>query len=120
MKDKRNDILARDLLGYSVALQPGEKIMLEIRGQGTLELAKEIIRQATELGAVPFWYYNDLSLLRSWIKDATAAQFEGFGKLHLKVMKEIDAWLGLYGEDNPFDLNDIDAQQLKNYQNLES
>jgi aminopeptidase len=118
MKDKRNEILARNLLGYSVDLRPGEKIMLEIRGKDTLELARELIKQTTQLGAAPFWYYNDPSLVRPFLKDATQAQLEAFGKLHLKLMKEIDAWLGLYGDDNPFELRDINAEQLKNYQML--
>ena len=118
MRDKRNEILAKNLLGYSIELQPREKIMVEIRGRDTLELAKEIIRQATELGAVPFWYYNDPSLARPWIQGATDAQFEAFGNLHLKLMKEIDAWVGLYGDDNPFELSDVDSKQLKSYQRL--
>ncbi len=118
MKDKRNEILAQNLLGYSLDLQPGETIMLEIRGKATLELAKELIKQATHRGAVPFWYYNDASLTRPWIQAASEAQFEAFGKLHLKLMKEIDAWLGLYGDDNPFELADVPGTQLQNYQRL--
>lgn len=118
MKDKRNEILAKNLLGYSVALQPGERILIEIRGRDTLELAKELIREATRIGAVPFWYYNDPSLVRHWIQSASEGQFEAFGKLHLKLMKECDAWLGLYGDDNPFEFSDVDSEQLKNYQRL--
>ncbi len=118
MKDKRNEILAKNLLSYSVDLQPGETILIEIRGKDTLELAREIIRQATRIGGVPFWYYNDPSLTRPWIQAATEEQFEAFGKLHLKLMKECDAWLGLYGDDNVFELNDVDPKQLQNHERL--
>ncbi|NIN68981.1 MAG: aminopeptidase [Anaerolineae bacterium] len=118
MKDKRNEVLATILLTYSVDLQAGEKIMLEIRGQETLELAKEIIRQATQLGGVPFWYYNDSSVTRPFIQDASEAQFEAFGKLHLKLMKECDAWLGLYAPDNVFEFADVEADQMTLYTRL--
>ncbi len=118
MKDKRNEVLANILLTYSVDLQPGEKIMLEVKGEETLELTKEIIRQATQLGGVPFWHYNDPSLLRRLIQDASEAQFEAFGRLHLKLMKEMDAWLGLYASDNAFELAEIDPEQLKRYSTL--
>ncbi|TKJ30097.1 MAG: aminopeptidase [Chloroflexi bacterium B3_Chlor] len=118
MKDERNEVLANILLTYSVDLQPGEKIMLELRGEETLELAKEIIKQATQLGGVPFWYYNDPSLTRHLIQSASEAQFEAFGQLHLKLAKECDAWLGLYAPDNAFELAEIDAGQLKLYQKL--
>jgi len=118
MKDKRNELLVSNLLHHSIDLQPGETIMIQIRGRDTLELAKEVIKQATQLGAVPFWYYNDDSLLRPWIKDATEAQFKAFGKLHLKLMKECDAYLGLHAEDNPFDLGDVPAKQWKMFRRL--
>jgi aminopeptidase len=113
MKDKRNEVLAKSLINYSVALKPGEKIMIEIKGKETLELAKEIIKETTRVGGVPFWYYSDESLQRQWIAGATEGQLKAFGQLHLKLMKEMDAYLGLRGSDNPFDLADIDPKQLK-------
>ncbi|HJX39200.1 MAG TPA: aminopeptidase [Anaerolineae bacterium] len=120
MRDQRNEALARILLTYSVDLQPGEKIMLDIRGKESLELAREVIRQATELGGVPFWYYNDYSLLRPWVRGASEGQLEAFGQLHLKLMKEMDAWLCFHGPDNPFDLADVDGAQLQLFQRLYS
>ncbi len=118
MKDKRNEILARNLVNYSVRLQPGETIMIEIKGKETLELAKEIIKEVTRVGGIPFWYYSDESLQRNWIMGATEKQFRAFGRLHLKLMKECDAYLGLRGSDNPFDLADIDSKQTKLNQKL--
>ncbi|MDD4053080.1 MAG: aminopeptidase, partial [candidate division Zixibacteria bacterium] len=50
---------------------------------------------------------------REWIAGATEAQLKAFGQLHLKLMKQMDAYLGLRGSDNPFDLADIDPKQLK-------
>ena len=64
MKDKRNEILARQLLEYSTELQKGEVLYLEIKGKETLELGKEVIRLATLKGATTFWYYSDESLMR--------------------------------------------------------
>jgi aminopeptidase len=118
MKDKRNGILAGMLINYSVSLKPGEKIMVEIKGKDTLELGKEIIREATRVGGIPFWYYNDESLQRPWIRQAGENQFRAFGKLHLRLMKEFDAYLGLRGSDNPFDLADIPPTQTKLNQKL--
>ncbi len=118
MKDKRNEILARNLLTYSVDLQPGEKIMIEVRGRETLELAKALVGEATRLGGIPFWYYNDRSLLRQWIQNASAEQFEAFAELHLKLMKGCDAYISVDGSDNLFDLSDVDAAQLTRYQTL--
>jgi len=112
MKDKRNEILARLLIEYSIKLQAGEILYLEIKGKETLELAKQVIRIATKKGAVPFWYYNDESLIRQWVAGASDDQFKKQTELHLELMKRADAYIGLRGSDNPFDLADIDPKQL--------
>jgi aminopeptidase len=112
MKDKRNEILARQLLDYSVKLKKGEILYLEIKGKETLELGKELIKYATGKGAVPFWFYNDESLSRQWIGQAEDEQFKKQAGLHLRLMKQADAYIGLRGSDNPFDLADIDRKQI--------
>ena len=61
---------------------------LEIKGKETLELGKEIIRIATEKGGVPFWFYNDESLLRQWVRKADEAQYKKQAELHLELMKK--------------------------------
>jgi aminopeptidase len=118
MKDKRNSILAGNLLDYSVRLQPGEILYLEIKGVQTLELGKEIIKYATEKGGVTFWYYNDESLTRQFLETATEEQMKALGDYHLDMMKKASAYLGLRGSDNPFDLADIDRQQMDRFQKL--
>ncbi|MFQ5608071.1 MAG: aminopeptidase, partial [Candidatus Zixiibacteriota bacterium] len=111
MKDKRNAILARNLIDYSVELQPGDTLYLEIKGKESLELGKEIIKRATEAGGVPFWFYNDESLLRNWIAGATEEQVKKSAEFHLEMMKRSAAYIGVRGSDNPFDLADIAAEK---------
>lgn len=112
MKDKRNEILAKQLLDYSVKIQPSELLYLEIKGKETLELGKEIIRLATERKATTFWYYSDESIIRQWLKSATDDQFKQLADVHLEIMKKASAYIGLRGSDNPFDLADIDQRQI--------
>ncbi len=56
MKDPRHARLAEQLVRYSVRVQPGEIVYIELKGLETLDLGREIIRAATEAGGVPFWY----------------------------------------------------------------
>ncbi len=118
MKDKRNEILARNLIDYSVKLQPGEILYLESKGVPTLELSKEIIKYATQKGGVPFWYYNDESLTRQFLMNATEEQMKKLADFHLPMMKMASAYLGLRGSENPFDLADIDSKQLEKFQKI--
>ncbi len=112
MKDKRNETLAHQLVDYSIRLQKGEVLYLEIKGKDALELGKQIIRLTTEKGATPFWFYSDESLVRQWVKTAGDDQFRKQAELHLEIMKRADAYIGLRGPDNPFDLADIDRKQI--------
>ncbi len=112
MKDKRNEALAHQLVDYSTGLNKGEVLYLEIKGKETLELGKEIIKLATEKGATTFWYYNDESLIRQWVRKAGDNQFKKQAELHMELMKRADAYIGLRGSDNPFDLADIDSKQI--------
>ena len=80
--DPRNTKLAEQLIDYSVELKPGEKIYIEIKGIEALELGKELVRFATLRGGIPFWYYNDESLSRNFIKNAGADQFDAWGQFH--------------------------------------
>jgi len=118
MKDKRNEILAKQLLNYSLEMQKGEILYLEIKGKETLELGKDIIRLATEMGVTPFWYYNDESLLRQWVRYATDDQFKVQADLHLELMKKADAYIGLRGSDNPYDMADIPSEQMDKQNSL--
>ncbi len=118
MRDKRNEILAKQLIDYSLGLKKGEVLYLEIKGKETLELGKQIIRIATEKGAIPFWYYNDESLIRQWVKTATDDQYKVQSELHLKLMERADAYIGLRGSDNPFDLADVPSERMDKYNTL--
>lgn len=118
MKDRRNEILARTLINYSTDLQKGEHIYIEVKGSDALALGKECVRQATEKGAVPFWFYNDESILRQFIKNASEEQFKGMADFHLPMMKKSAAYLGIRGSENPFDLSDIDGELMKKWNAL--
>ncbi|MEW6051589.1 MAG: aminopeptidase [Candidatus Zixiibacteriota bacterium] len=112
MKDKRNEILARQLVDYSLELQKGEVLYLEIKGKETLELGKQVLQYATRKGVTTFWFYNDESLLRQFVRHANDIQFMTQAEMHLKLMERADAYIGLRGSDNPFDLADIDTRQI--------
>jgi len=118
MKDKRNQILAKNLVDYSVDLQKGEILYLEIKGIEALELGKEIIKYSTEKGGIPFYFYNDESLTRQYLKSATDEQHKILADYHLAMMEKASAYIGIRGSGNPFDLADIDTDKVTRYQKL--
>lgn len=113
--DTRLTQLAENLLKNSVNLKKGQHIYLECKGTDTLDLMRECIRIATKMGAHPFYYFNDTSFLKSFLQNATEEQIKQAGQLHLDIMKKMDAYIGIRGDDNIFDLSDVPAAKLKAY-----
>ncbi len=113
MHDPRLAALADQLVSYSVDVQPGEKIYLEIKGVEALALGRELVRAATQRGAVPFWYYNDEDLARPFVRHAGEAQFEAWGAFHRGIMEQVDAYIAVRGSANPFDFGDVDPERMK-------
>ncbi len=118
MIDPRNDKLADILVNYSCQVKKGELVYVEMKGVPTLELGKAVIRKITKAGGIPFWYYNDESIIRQFLLTNTEEQIKGFAKFHLSMMKQTQAYIGIRGSSNPFDLSDIPGAKMKLYNSL--
>jgi len=116
MKDERIVKLTKNLVDYSIGLKPKEIVYIEIRGEETWNLAKELIVCVTEKGGIPYWFYNDDSILRKWLLSCTEEQLIQFGQFHLSIMKLVNAYISLRGSDNPFDLSDVPEEKMNWYQ----
>jgi aminopeptidase len=113
MREPRLARLAEQIVAYSLDLQAGEKLYVEIKGIEALDLGREILRAATLRGAVPFWYYNDEDLSRHFIRHAGQEQFAAWGAFHREIMEKVDAYVAVRGGNNPFDLADVEPQRMK-------
>lgn len=116
MRDQRLTSLAKNLVDYPLDLKKGEKLYIEVKGKETLNLAKELVTQTAKREAIPFWFYNDDSILRKWILNSSEEQMREFGEFHLMIMKAVDAYIILRGSDNFFDLADVPQQKMRWYQ----
>ena len=112
MSDERATRLCRNLITYSVDRQPGEKLYIELIGRETLELGKVLAAEATRAGGIPFWYYNDEYIQREWLLHSSEDQVREFAGFHLKIMKEVDAYISIRGIENRFQFADIPSTNM--------
>jgi aminopeptidase len=115
MSNENAKALSRNLIGYSVDLQPGETLYLELCGRDTLELGREIVTEAAAAGGIPFWYFNDEEIQRRWLLNAGEEQMKAFGRFHRKIMKEADAYISIRGIENRFQLADVPREKMEQY-----
>lgn len=111
--DPRITQLASNIVNYSLALKPGEKFYIDMAGLDTDPLGQELIRLATEKGAIPFWNVFDDRFTKPFFKNASETQVKGFAEFHKQIMERVDAYVGVRGQANPFQMADLGAEQKK-------
>ena len=115
MRDIRIEKLASNLLSHSVKLQKGEKILIEIIGMDAIPLGKELIRQAENIGALPFFNIIDYEILREMLINGTEEQLQIYAKHDLQRMKDMDVYIGVRASTNTAELNGVLAEKMEMY-----
>ena len=69
MKDSRIIKLANNILTYSINIQKGEKLLIDIMGEDSMPLAKELVKQAYKLGAYPYTTITNFELTRLLLEE---------------------------------------------------
>ena len=112
--DSRNEILAKNLVNYSTAVQAGDKVYIHIIGQSAYELGRLLVKEVYRAGGVPFLKLDDTTLQRELMLGCTQEQLEWENKWELEKMKEIDCYIAVRAADNVSELSDVpkDKQNL--------
>ncbi|MBP2652699.1 MAG: pepS [Firmicutes bacterium] len=113
--DPRISTLAQNLIHYSTAIKPGEKILLEIV-DSALPLAKALIDEVYRTNGIPFVTIKNSQLLRSLVRGASKEQLQLAGQWEAERMQAMDAYIAVRASDNISEMSDVSPQQLQLYQ----
>ncbi len=102
------------LVNYSTALKKGEKVLIEVTGNHN-DIVSELVKEAYKAGAEPYVQINDPTIQRALIMGATDEQLQYLAAHDSKRMRDMDAYIGIRGGDNLFELNDVPTEQIKKY-----
>ncbi|MDR3270774.1 MAG: aminopeptidase [Peptococcaceae bacterium] len=114
MKDPRIDQLAERLIHYSIALQPGEKLLIEVEGV-EIPLAQALIRHAYAVGGRPFVTLRHHTLMRELFKGITLEQVQAMAGWDKRRMEAMQAFIGIRAGDNLSEWADLPDGQLAVY-----
>lgn len=113
LKDPRIEKMATSLINYSIALKPGEKLLVEVVDSG-IPLALAVVREAFRVGGLPFVQVRNKQLEREIMLRATEGQLCMWSDFELAQIKEMDAYIGIRAAENVNETADVpgDKQQI--------
>ena len=95
--DPRIKELSALLTGYSCALKPGEKVLIDYEGECSKPLVRQLIKDAYKLGARPYVNHRDSQVLREMLLGADEEQITYLNDYQLYQMKGMDAYIAVRG-----------------------
>ena len=114
MKDPRISKLAYNLINYSCALKKGEKVLIEAFGVDNA-LVNACVEEAEKIGAYPFVTIRDHSVIRAMLSSSNEEHLKLWAKYDSFIMDDMDAYIGIRGGANSYELSDVPAEQNKLY-----
>ena len=114
MKDPRLETLARQLIRYSCALKPGERVLIENFGVEP-EAVTALIREAYAAGAEPIVILRDMRVQRALMLGATAEKWDEEARVDADRMRAVDAYIGLRAGVNAYEQADVPPEKQRLY-----
>jgi aminopeptidase len=112
MHDPRFDKLAKLLTGFSTAIQPGDKVLLDAFDIPP-EMTVALIRAVRERKGLPFVQIHQGRVSREMAYAAEEEQLEMATTLELARMKKMQAYIAIRGGLNITELSDVPPEQMK-------
>ncbi len=117
MVDQRMEKLASVLVNYSCNLQKGEKILIEARGIDYM-LVTAIVKEVYKVGGLPFVEMEDMRVARAIRMGMTEELATAMAKYDCARMAEMDAYIGIRGGNNCYELSDVDPALTSIYSRI--
>lgn len=113
--DPRIKTLAHNLIHYSCRAKKNDKILIHHTGASTEPLARQLIKEAYAVGAIPFLEYTNPVTERELLLHCTKEQLELMAEIDAKRMSAMDCYIAIRGSDNINEYSDVPADKLALY-----
>lgn len=112
MRDPRLQTLARNLVRYSMDVQAGEKVLIEMIGPER-ELVRCLVEEVYDRGGLPYVELRDPAVEASILKGLTEEQVRAWAEMEMARMKEMQCYVGIRSGENVNDKADVPDEKMK-------
>ena len=110
--DPRFTQLASGLIGFSTALKPGERVLIDAFDV-PVEMVVALVRATRERGAHPYVQLHRARITRELTLGAAEAQYAPHAEIELARMQKMDAYIALRGSNNIFEAADVPSPKVQ-------
>ncbi len=118
--DQRLMTLAHNLVNYSIAAKPGDKVWINYIGESTTDLARALVKEVYRVGAIPFPHSENQRVHRELLMGAGEEQLKIMSETDCLMMSQMDCFIGVRAADNSSELADVPPEKLSLYNKLYS
>jgi aminopeptidase len=115
MRDNRLMTLAQNIVQYSINVQPGENVLIDMYGSER-ELVRCIVEQVHARGGKPYVELVDRRVLGSILKSATKEHLEEWAQSDLKRMENMQCYVAIRAGENVNELSDVPEDKMRMYE----
>jgi aminopeptidase len=114
MRDPRLQTLAKNIVGYSLDVQPGEKVLIDMIGSER-EFVVCLVEEVYARGGQPYVELIDPEVQNAILQAATQQQIEHWAEMDLRRMKGMNCYVAIRAGANVSELSDVPDAQMKLY-----
>lgn len=110
--DPRYHALAKNLVGYSIKLKKGERVLIDAYDVPEA-MVIALVREVRARKAFPYVQLNTARIARELLLETSKEHLSPLASFELNRMKGMDAYIALRGAHNIFESSDIPAQKME-------
>lgn len=114
MRDPRLQVLARNLVRYSVSVQPGERVLIDMLGEEH-EIVKCLIEEVYAAGGQAFVHLSDSTVQRTLLFQASREQIQKQAEFDAKRMADMHAYIAIRAGANATEMSDVPRERMQDY-----
>lgn len=112
--EENNIKLAKNIVNYSLKIKPKEKVLIEANNQAE-ELVSALIQEIYAVQAYPFVHLQNAKITRNLLMGTSNEHSSLCTKYMLPVIEDMDAYIGISGGDNVYELSDVPSSKMQTY-----
>ncbi len=112
MHDSRIDSLAKQLIGYSIDLKHGERVLLDLYDVPE-SIGVSLIREVRRKKGIPVVRIHQSRISREMLSGASDEQYKLISKQLLAEMKDMDAYIAVRGSHNISETSDVPQKNMQ-------